>query len=592
MKARKNFKLSKDKSATYSLRISLRMKFFSIAFVSMFFMLAWLGYIAFQIRTVGVAMEQLHQVDIPMAELLDQTAGHLHAQSRMIADAQGASPQDLKAEFQHRGKEVEAGMQQWRGFLEATKSSVKSSKDKDWVSARIQRFEDITVKNKDFQSEGAAFFAAGAGWSQQEQAGLSKAAFSLQADFAEYRKALDARLKDSIERANSLKTKAFWAVILLAVFSVIGGLLINILISKEIVSKITDLVGLVDQISDGDFTKSVQINSGDEVGQLASSMNALVSKFKGVIAQVKDSAESVAMASSQISAGNNDLSQRTSEQATSLEETAASMEEMSSSVAQNADNASKANGLAGETRSKAEAGGQVVAQAVEAMEAIKASSKQVVDIISVIDEIAFQTNLLALNAAVEAARAGEQGRGFAVVAGEVRSLAQRSASAAKEIKDLIEDSVAKVERGSEMVDRSGQTLEEIVSQVAVLAEAMAEIAAASGEQSGGIDQVNQAVNQMDEVIQQNAALVEQMAVASREMANQATALLDQVAYFKTEQAKMKDSAPEKPKRPTVAEVKTSKVERPAPGGDTFSLEASHAGKSGNSREMLLDFRES
>ena len=236
-------------------------------------------------------------------------------------------------------------------------------------------------------------------------------------------------------------------------------------------------------------------------------------------------------AAGQLSQGNDDLSQRTQEQAAALEQTAASMEEMTATVKQNADNARSANQLANGARAQADRGGTVVSEAVQAMQEINESSRKIADIISVIDEIAFQTNLLALNAAVEAARAGEQGRGFAVVATEVRTLAQRSASAAKEIKELIGDSVEKVRTGSELVDSSGKVLAEIVDSVKKVSDIVAEISAASEEQSTGIDQVNNAVTQMDETTQQNAALVEEAAAASKAMQQQAQQLIAQISFF-------------------------------------------------------------
>jgi methyl-accepting chemotaxis protein len=239
---------------------------------------------------------------------------------------------------------------------------------------------------------------------------------------------------------------------------------------------------------------------------------------------VKEAAVEVSRGADEISQGNTNLSQRTEEQASSLEETASSMEQMTSTVKQNADNAGQANQLAVAARDQAEKGGAVVTTAIRAMAEINESSKKIADIIGVIDEIAFQTNLLALNAAVEAARAGEQGRGFAVVATEVRNLAGRSATAAKEIKALIQDSVHKVEEGSELVTQSGATLEQIVAAVKKVTDIVAEIAAASNEQSAGIEQVNKAVMQLDELTQQNAALVEQASASSQSMAEQARGL--------------------------------------------------------------------
>jgi methyl-accepting chemotaxis protein len=247
---------------------------------------------------------------------------------------------------------------------------------------------------------------------------------------------------------------------------------------------------------------------------------------------VREAGDTINTAAGEISSGNNDLSQRTEQQASSLEETAASMEELASTVKNNAENAKQANQLAAAASGVAVKGGEVVGQVVNTMSAINTSAKKIEDIISVIDGIAFQTNILALNAAVEAARAGEQGRGFAVVAGEVRNLAQRSASAAKEIKELITDSVSKTAEGTTQVEQAGKTMQEIVSSVQRVTDIMGEITAASVEQSSGIDQVNQAVTSMDEVTQQNAALVEEAAAAAESLVEQAESLIDVVSAFK------------------------------------------------------------
>lgn len=276
---------------------------------------------------------------------------------------------------------------------------------------------------------------------------------------------------------------------------------------------------------DGDLRARVQTDdkSGD-LRQMAESVNSLLANMGNVVSKVKAAADAVYRGAEEISQGNTNLSQRTEEQSASLEETASSMEEMTSTVKQNADNAAQANKLAAAARDQAVQGGAVTGRAVHAMAEINESSRKIADIITVIDEIAFQTNLLALNAAVEAARAGEQGRGFAVVASEVRNLAGRSATAAKEIKSLIQDSVKKVQDGSLLVTQSGDTLQDIVASVKKVSDIVAEIAAASREQSAGIDQVSRAVTQMDEMTQQNAALVEQATAASRAMADQAREL--------------------------------------------------------------------
>jgi len=291
-------------------------------------------------------------------------------------------------------------------------------------------------------------------------------------------------------------------------------------------------VGFARTVAAGDLTSRIEVDSQDETGQLLDALREMNGNILGIVKEVRNGTESIASGTSQIAAGNTDLSQRTEEQAASLQETASSMEELTSIVRQNADNARQASALAVNASEVATQGGDVVGQVVHTMDEINTSSRKVVDIISVIEGIAFQTNILALNAAVEAARAGEQGRGFAVVAGEVRSLAQRSANAAKEIKTLIGDSADRVERGSALVAQAGQTMDEIVSAVKRVTDIMGEISAASAEQSAGIEQVNTAVTQMDTVTQQNAALVEQAAAAAGSLEEQAQRLKEAVATFR------------------------------------------------------------
>ncbi|EHK67375.1 methyl-accepting chemotaxis protein II, partial [Achromobacter arsenitoxydans SY8] len=287
-----------------------------------------------------------------------------------------------------------------------------------------------------------------------------------------------------------------------------------------------------EKISGGDFTGRIEVRSTNEIGHLFAAIKRMQESLTRTVASVRRGVEEINVGAREISAGNTDLSSRTEQQAASLEETAASMEELASTVKQNADNARQANQLAASASDVAERGGAAVSEVVSTMEGISASSRKISEIVSVIDGIAFQTNILALNAAVEAARAGEQGKGFAVVAGEVRSLAQRSAQAAKEIKGLIEDSVTKVGAGSQQVERAGATMQEIVASVKRVTDIMGEISAASEEQSSGIDQVNRAVSQMDEVTQQNAALVEEAAAAAGSLQEQAQRLTEAVAVFK------------------------------------------------------------
>jgi methyl-accepting chemotaxis protein len=292
------------------------------------------------------------------------------------------------------------------------------------------------------------------------------------------------------------------------------------------------------RIAAGDLAVAIATKTGDR-SSLLHAMKTMRDSLASIVGQVRNGTDTMATASTQIAAGNLDLSSRTEQQASSLEETASSMEELTSTVKQNADNARQANQLAQSASEVALKGGEVVAQVVETMDGINSSSKKIVDIIGVIDGIAFQTNILALNAAVEAARAGEQGRGFAVVATEVRSLAQRSAAAAKEIKVLIDDSVGKVDAGSALVAQAGSTMEQVVDSVKRVTDIMAEITAASNEQSSGIEQVNQAIAQMDQVTQQNAALVEEAAAAAESLQEQAASLAQVVSAFRLDDAQEK-----------------------------------------------------
>ncbi|WP_051241485.1 methyl-accepting chemotaxis protein [Azohydromonas australica] len=286
------------------------------------------------------------------------------------------------------------------------------------------------------------------------------------------------------------------------------------------------------RVAEGDLTTGVRPEGHDEAAQLLSALATMEEKLTHTVAHVRRNAEGVATASAQIAQGNHDLSQRTEEQASSLQQTAASMEQLGGAVRHNTDNALQANQLAQGASDVASRGGEVVAQVVTTMKGIEESSRRIADIINVIDSIAFQTNILALNAAVEAARAGEAGRGFAVVASEVRSLAQRSAGAAKEIKDLITDSVERVGQGSMLADQAGETMHEVVTAIKRVTDLMGEISAASSEQSKGVVEMGQAVGQMDQVTQQNAALVEQSAAAADSLKNQAQRLVDAVAVFR------------------------------------------------------------
>ncbi|MEJ8811072.1 methyl-accepting chemotaxis protein [Variovorax ureilyticus] len=356
-------------------------------------------------------------------------------------------------------------------------------------------------------------------------------------------------MSHAIDEANA---RALQMRTVLFVLTMVLGIGFAVLISRSIVKPLGEAVKVAETVAAGDLSSRIEVESRDETGQLMRALKEMNDSLSKVVGEVRTGTDTIATASGQIASGNQDLSSRTEEQASSLEETAASMEELTSTVKQNADNARQANQLAVSASEVAVRGGSVVNQVVDTMGSINASSRKIVDIIGVIDGIAFQTNILALNAAVEAARAGEQGRGFAVVASEVRNLAQRSAAAAKEIKTLIDDSVGKVEEGSKQVAEAGRTMDEIVESVKRVTDIMGEITAASQEQTSGIEQVNQAITQMDQVTQQNAALVEEAAAAAGSLQEQATSLVQAVSVFRLHAHAQVKTAPALKRAPAAA----------------------------------------
>jgi methyl-accepting chemotaxis protein-1 (serine sensor receptor) len=380
---------------------------------------------------------------------------------------------------------------------------------------------------KGFEAFKAAAFdpavgdAAVAGVDREPSRLLNEAAQKIAADSA----ALSARVAQEGTQAMLISLGLMGVLCLL-------GAGLGVWFSRCISRPVQRALSIARGIAAGDLTQEVHVHGNDEFAQLLAALNDMQTSLTHVVGNVRRNSESVAIASAQIAQGNQDLSSRTEHQASALEETSASMEELGSTVRHNADNAKQANQLAMNASDVAVQGGAVVAQVVDTMKGINDSSRKIADIIGVIDGIAFQTNILALNAAVEAARAGEQGRGFAVVASEVRSLAQRSADAAKEIKALISASVERVEAGSVLVDKAGTTMDEVVASIKRVTDIMGEIAAASREQSAGVAQVGEAVTQMDRATQQNAALVEQSAAAAESLRAQAGQLVSAVAVFK------------------------------------------------------------
>jgi methyl-accepting chemotaxis protein len=342
--------------------------------------------------------------------------------------------------------------------------------------------------------------------------------------------------KEDIESATVANTSVVTVIISVTAAALILAVVLAVLITRSVTHPIGDAVQFARTIASGDLSARITHTGTDEVGELLTALESMQANLVKVVRNVRQGSEGVATASSEIAEGNHDLSARTEQQASALEQTSASMEELGATVKQNAESASTANQLAASASTVAIKGGEVVGQVVETMKGINESSRKISDIISVIDGIAFQTNILALNAAVEAARAGEQGRGFAVVATEVRSLASRSAEAAKEIKTLINASVERVEQGTALVDLAGETMNDVVTSIKRVTDIMGEISAASNEQALGVAQVGEAVTHMDQATQQNAALVEEMAAAASSLKSQAADLVHVVDAFKLDAA--------------------------------------------------------
>ncbi len=368
---------------------------------------------------------------------------------------------------------------------------------------------------------------------------MVKFMFSLKPQQTRYFKAVDdyiafqnAEMVQSGKTASALTKRTQFVIMVLAVVAALISLVVAVLATRSITTPLKEAVNVAQRVANGDLTSEITVDSDDETGQMMAALKNMNESLIKIVAEVRAGTDSIAEASAEIASGNLDLSSRTEQQAHSLGTTSSSMRELTDTVQQNADNARQANQLAAKASEVAARGGSVVSHVVETMGSITASSKKIVDIIGVIDGIAFQTNILALNAAVEAARAGEQGRGFAVVASEVRNLAQRSAGAAKEIKALIGDSVDKVREGSTLVEQAGVTMEEVVASVRRVTDIMGEITSASQEQSAGIAQVNTTILEMDETTQQNAALVEEAAAAAASMQDQAANLARVVSVFK------------------------------------------------------------
>jgi methyl-accepting chemotaxis protein len=390
---------------------------------------------------------------------------------------------------------------------------------------------------------------------------------------------------ESMQAATTKTTMVAYAIVLVGFLAAAV-----VFLARPIRRNVGRLLAMFEALGRGDLTARARVDTQDELGQLARAANAMAERTEAVLHEVDLAAGHVAVASQQLSAAASEISRGAQEQASALEESAASLEEITATVRHNTDNAGQANQLAGSSRDVAETGGQVVKQTVAAMSEISEASRRIADIIGTIDEIAFQTNLLALNAAVEAARAGEQGRGFAVVAAEVRNLAQRAATAAREIKALIHDSLGKVASGGELVNRSGQTLEEIVSSANQVAGIVADIAAASREQATGIEQVNKAVTQMDQVTQTNAAQTEELSSTAQALTAQAEHLQSLVARFTLAASGPSAGAPSREQRIGRTPPERSKrFEQPVRGPERVLVAAGIPEGAATTRDAFEDF---
>ena len=512
------------------------------------------GYGLLSITKVGTELSTIVHDDIPLTNMLSEITSKQLEQAVLlervlrysqittdVSDSQSAL-EKTERQFMEISEEVEKELKK---FDEKTNEAIEANSD----ASTKAKFAKIKLSGEELESEHKNYSSHVEKIFRLINTGQSQNIGMAVKDVLEEEEKLDTGLEELLtelgkfteESAGVAEQHEQNAVATMTIMTLIGiavGMLLSFLIANGITGPIKKCMLAMNDIAEGegDLTQRLDASGKDEIAQLAAAFNQFAEKMHHVMVEVKSSTSSISIAAQQVSVGNLDLSQRTEEQASSLEETASSMEEMTSTVRQNADNSKQANQLAKSARDQAVTGGEVVKHAVEAMTEINSSSNKIADIISVVEEIAFQTNLLALNAAVEAARAGEQGRGFAVVASEVRVLAGRSADAAKEIKTLIEDSVSKVKAGSELVDKSGETLQEIVGSVKKVADIISEISAASQEQSAGIEQVNKAVMQMDEMTQMNASLVEESAAASRSMEEQTSLLLKLMGFFKLDES--------------------------------------------------------
>jgi methyl-accepting chemotaxis protein len=554
------------------LRVGQRLYLGFAAVLLLMASIATLSY--FSLEASQAATEHIVEMDsrsIQTAEWLQGTKLNIN---RVMAVAKSGNDPVVDAHFKPLMAETSAQISEVQKSLEA---DIDSEEGKAMLgSIAAARSDYIAVRKQYFSTLGSGDLA---GAEQMLNNALMPAADrygALQGDLL----ALEQKLvAEAIEEAGATVLRQQVLLGAMAGFTLLFAAWVAWTITHSVTRPVDDALQMANAVAQGDLTHEVATQRQDELGDLIRAMAAMKNSLLQTVTQVRSATDSINTASSEIASGNQDLSARTEQTASNLEETAASMEELTSTVSQSADAARQANQLAASASEVAVRGGQVVSQVVTTMEEINHSSKKISDIIGVIDGIAFQTNILALNAAVEAARAGEQGRGFAVVASEVRSLAQRSAEAAKEIKGLIGTSVDKVEAGSRLVADAGQTMSEIVGSVQRVSDIIGEITAASSEQSNGIAQVNTAVSQLDQMTQQNAALVEQSAAAAESLRDQAVKLAQVVQVFRLEGSASKRIGASAPVIEVEAVVKASHLPSSSPKGLPRQTPAAGASKS-------------
>lgn len=543
--------------AFYDLRIATKLM---IGFIAVLLLTCFLGIFSItQLTAVNHAADEIGNDWMPSSINgmgMKESVSRMRSQEAQLATAE--NPEDAK-KYQDRTNEA---IDAFRNYHKLSLKSADSSNEKkalDDLLGAFNEYAQISTKIGNFAKEGNTAEALAV--LRKESSDSNK----------KMRGMLDKIVDDHIKggqvafaEGSAAFAHARNMIIGVMIASIAIGLILAMWLAKIVSSPLKNAVDLAQSIASGDLTQRVEAESACETGQLIRALSEMNNSLLNVVTEVRAGTEQISHAATEIANGNLDLSSRTEEQAGSLEETASSMEEITATVKHNSDNARQANILSQTATSIAEKGGSVVSEVVSTMTSINDSSKKIVDIISVIDGIAFQTNILALNAAVEAARAGEQGRGFAVVASEVRSLAQRSASAAKEIKELINDSVEKVGQGTRLVDAAGTTMQEVVESVKRVSDMISEITAAGQEQSSGIDQINQAIIQMDSMTQQNSALVEEAAAASATMQDQAAKLVEVVSVFKLDNngTYSAPKASAAPRRASTAPARSNKAQPP------------------------------